>query len=110
MVIDNLDTCHVSFGPYEADAELIVDPDRVLASTVRLQRFERHSSAGKVGQTAGCIERIQSPHSDPLDVPKFAASLSPEDLFGFRATERNNHKVLCERIALYVKRNSKGMR
>jgi hypothetical protein len=95
MVIDNLDIRDVAIGPDKADTELIVDADRVLTLTVPFERFERHAAAGEVGQFTGRIQQIKSSHGYPLDIAKSAAMLSPEDLLGFTATERNNQQDYC---------------
>jgi len=59
MVIHNLNFVGVRLLPGEAEPELIVDTDRVLASAVTFQRFERIAGQTKISQSPGLVQLKQ---------------------------------------------------
>src|SRR5690606_40595033 len=75
--------------PAKADAELIVDPDAVLALAIALQGFQpisrRHS---QVFQAPGPIELLQFAPSDHGDAVEAPHGLAFEEVPGVLAAER----------------------
>ena len=82
--IDNLDLLGVGAGPTEADAPLVVNSNRVLATAIPLERFQ--SIAGwqlKEGQLDGGINQLQLDQRSLPDVTrKVAGAPGKPQLFG----------------------------
>jgi hypothetical protein len=91
---DDLDVLGACLGPTEADAELVVDADAVLAGAVALQRFQpvarRHT---QVVQPSGDLQLAQPAPRHRFDVRE------ARDAFAFRkrlrigALERLDHSA-----------------
>jgi hypothetical protein len=93
VVIDYLDLFGVGTGPTEADAPLVVDPDRVLATAISFQRFQ--SVAGRQleeGQFDGGIDQLQLDQRTLPDVTrKMAGAPGKPQLFGIAVSETLDH-------------------
>jgi hypothetical protein len=69
MVVHNLNIDRTMFRPREADAELIVDPDTMLALSVTAQLLKAVSRWGPhVLERRGPVQLIQLPPRDPPQV------------------------------------------
>jgi hypothetical protein len=81
-------------SPYEADPELIVDPDRVLACTVALEGLEPvRRRRLEVLELAGLGQHDQLPPRDPDKVGReaFARVVTHEERLSSRVPEAPDH-------------------
>jgi hypothetical protein len=68
VIIHNLDFVRPILTPYEGDAPLTVDPDRMLASPVASQCLQAVAGrTAQILQPLGCIDRSEFP---PGRVPR----------------------------------------
>lgn len=60
MVVDNFNVFRTFVRPAEADAELVVDPNTVLASSISAKRFKAVSGrTSQIGQNRGGVQHIE---------------------------------------------------
>src|SRR5215831_3018782 len=96
MIIDYFDIVGVAFGPSEADAPLIIDPNAHLPCPISLQRFEPISWwITQVVHGRRGIELTEFAKGSILNLAReLTAGLSLPDFFGLFAFERSDHPVL----------------
>ena len=105
MVVDDLDIVSVTFDPPEADAPLVVDPDRPLPRAAAMQALEMISSTRRQG--------IESIRSIQLDQPALRSTkdlhreppwpLALEHCNGHFAGEAPYHFCYVTRNAIQLK-------
>jgi hypothetical protein len=88
MVVRNLDFGRSLPCPKEADPILVIDPDRMLACSVLLQRFESVSGRGaQIAQHTCGVEVLQLASGDPNEI-------GGEPLWAFAVKNRSGGRVL----------------
>jgi hypothetical protein len=94
MIVDDLDIPWTIGRPNEADAELIVDSDAVLAGTIARERFQPVSRGyAQVGQLRGTVQHGELSHRDGFDVYEPPDSLADKECLRVGAFERANGHV-----------------
>jgi hypothetical protein len=95
MIVNDFNRAGASFRPGEADPVLSIYADRIPSCAVSFERFKCRADSGEIGEPFSGIEKDQLPERDPLNVSELEALFAIEDLFGFGAAERSDHKTIC---------------
>src|SRR5215471_15388193 len=92
MVIGDFHVVRVAVLPDEANAELIVNPNAVLALTVALQRFQPVARRRlEIVECVGRMHHSKFAERDALDRLKPLRELAVPDLFSICASKALNH-------------------
>ena len=94
MVIDDLYVRRVAVFPDKADAPLIVDPDRVLAPAIALERFEAEAGPFEVDKRRTGVEKNQLSQRDPLECLKPSNAVPTEEPFRVLTGEAPDHALI----------------
>src|ERR1700733_6090729 len=97
MVVDDLDLVSIFISPNEAQPELFVNPDGILAGPVPSQKFKGVAGIAEVVQAPRRVQleqlanrrlsdRLKPPHAGPV-----------KDLFRVKAPKRANHIYIVYR-------------
>jgi hypothetical protein len=98
VIVRNLNLGSSAIRPGEANPELIVDADAVLAIPVAFQRFQAVAGEpGKVHQAAGLMQLVELPSGGSLDRLKPLGELIVEQPLGFSVPERTDHLFIVYR-------------
>ena len=89
MVVDNLDILSSGLSPTKADAPLLVDPDRMLAKPVALQRLQMIAGRGsQIVQSSGMFYGPEPPLCPGIEIwRKTLGRLAGGDRFNSLALE-----------------------
>jgi hypothetical protein len=95
MVVDDLNMFGTGIGPAEADAVLIVDPDRVLPGPIALELLEAQAWKRERLQGHGRVQAIQALGALLVEARWQRSScclgvLTVEDVFGALVLERDD--------------------
>ena len=92
MIVNDFDVKGVQAGPVEADAELVIDPDRVLSFSIASERFQAIAgNSGKIRQSSGGMEMVELSFCHGCDALEPFAELATEYPFRFSVPEGPNH-------------------
>jgi hypothetical protein len=84
VIIDDFHFVTIAVTPHKTDSPLIVDPNRVLTSTLASQCFQLISGRRRQNMQLRCgVKLEQLPYGNPLDSAKPLAVLVVKKLFGF---------------------------
>lgn len=112
VVVDDLDSVSVAVFPDEADAPLVIDPDRVLALPVALERLEAmpRDTRERV-QRRSRVEGLKAPLSCRPKSFEGRNAATLREALGLAGTKRSNH-VACRlaSVTSYVNRNQSALR
>jgi hypothetical protein len=95
VVVDELDVLGAGVRPAEADPELVVDPDRVVAGSVALELLESVPRwESEVLETFGRVQLSKLALGHPLDVrPQAGDPMASPDLLRGRVREGLDHRL-----------------
>ena len=99
MVVDDLDVMSVASSPTEADSELVVDADAVLADTITDELLEAVGWRDpEIGESGGSIEHDKLAQGNALKTRrKTTNSLALEQAFGVVVAETANQRHIITR-------------
>jgi hypothetical protein len=85
------------FSPYEADAKLVVDADRILTRPVAFQEFKAIAGRGsQIRQSASSVEVLKLPASDLEQIGREALpGFAFENGSGQFVPEALDHQKVC---------------
>jgi hypothetical protein len=93
MIVDDFDLESVAASPDEADPELVVDPDAMLATPVALECFETVAWQRQIVQPACGINLPELSQRDAFDLAKARYHFPIENQFRIAIAEPLNHRV-----------------
>src|SRR5688500_1310308 len=110
VIVHDLHVVGTAGAPDEADPELVVDTDAVLAGALPSQGSEPvprwHS---QVVQALRVVEHPELPPSDVLDVTRqLPRNLAPPDPFSLRRPEGADHAAIITRGVIRLKPEAQG--
>jgi hypothetical protein len=95
MVVDDFDIGWSFLFPFEADSELVVDPDAVLTGTLAFERLQSIAAkGGKIPEGQGCVQPYQPGASLILDRNQLNNTLVVQKLLRPRVFERGNQPYM----------------
>ena len=101
VVIGDFDVMGAILVPSEADAVLVVDPDRILPGAVALERLEPVARRGaQIIEPMGGVEHRQFSQGGPFDMHETADASMGGERCGVAAGKATDHMRYVSRIIL----------
>jgi hypothetical protein len=97
MVVCDFDISGIAVAPDEADAPLVVDPNRVLASSIVFESLESEAWTFEVRQRRRCVEETELAQGDALEGLKSSDALLPEQPLRVLIREAPDHSAIILR-------------
>jgi hypothetical protein len=99
MVVSDFDVFGITFAPYEADAPLVVDSNRVLPSAIVFKSFEPEAWPFELGQRRCSVQETELAQRDALEGLESPDALLAEQPFRVLVPEAPDHRAIILRLA-----------